>query len=272
MIRVEEKQLIGKRPDQRLCEDGIFVGEHFAAVVDGVTSKGVRRWRDGLSGGGLAKEIVLETLAAMPADVSCETFFDKLDKALRDACGDIISENEPQERPRACVAAYSRYHREIWLLGDCAFMVNGRLFTNGKPIDDILSGLRAMVIEEALKKGMTEQEIAANDVGRAAIAPFFRTQFSFENDPRSYFGYGVLNGQGVAHDLIIRHAVAPGDTVVLASDGYPVLCDTLAESEARLAELLAKDPLCFRANRTSKGVLPGNRSFDDRAYLKFVVE
>jgi len=183
-----------------------------------------------------------------------------------------LPEDEPQERPRACVVAYSRFYKEIWSLGDCAFMVNGRLFTNSKPIDDILSGLRAMVIEEALKNGMTEKEIAANDIGRAAIAPFFKTQFSFENDERSYFGYGVLNGKGVAHSLIIRHAVAPGDTVVMASDGYPVLCDTLAESEARLAELLAKDPLCFRANRTSKGVSPGNRSFDDRTYLKFIVD
>ena len=47
--------------------------------------------------------------------------------------------------------------------------------------------------------------------------------------------------------------------IVLASDGYPFLKPTLAASEAALAEQIA-----------TKGIVEGNKSFDDRTYIRFV--
>ena len=45
MTDIIEKQLVGKRADMRLCEDGVFAGGDFIAVIDGVTSKGKQRWK-----------------------------------------------------------------------------------------------------------------------------------------------------------------------------------------------------------------------------------
>lgn len=42
-MKVIESFLRGKRPDQSLCEDGLFIGSQIIAVVDGVTSKGEQR-------------------------------------------------------------------------------------------------------------------------------------------------------------------------------------------------------------------------------------
>lgn len=53
--------------------------------------------------------------------------------------------------------------------------------------------------------------------------------------------------------------------------GYPVLQRTLADSEAKLEEVLEQDPLCFRMYKTTKGLVEGNVSFDDRSYLRFRV-
>ena len=272
MIKIKEKFLCGKRQDQDLCEDGIFIGEHFVAVVDGVTSKGTLRWQGDMTSGRFAKETILRTLADMPADVSCDAFFDILDKALGDAARAAHPDAGLSDLPRACIVAYSVFHRQVWMAGDCAFMIGRTRFTNAKKIDEVLSDLRAAVIEAALANGATVADIAENDVGREMITPFFATQFAFENAADSPFGYSVLNGRGVAHELIVRHDVPAGAAVVLASDGYPVLCATLAESEAKLAALIKEDPLCFRANRTTKGILPGNCSFDDRSFVKFIAK
>ena len=56
--------------------------------------------------------------------------------------------------------------------------------------------------------------------------------------------------------------------VVITSDGYPRILPSLQQSEDLLARLLAEDPLCIGPLRSTKGVKPGNASFDDRAYLR----
>ena len=56
--------------------------------------------------------------------------------------------------------------------------------------------------------------------------------------------------------------------VIMASDGYPVLADTLEETERLLACSLAEDPLRIGEHPSTKGVAAGNESFDDRTYLR----
>ena len=58
-------------------------------------------------------------------------------------------------------------------------------------------------------------------------------------------------------------------SIVLASDGYPVLKGTLAESERELSEILKNDPLCYKVYCSTKGLKKGNVSFDDRSYIRF---
>lgn len=55
----------------------------------------------------------------------------------------------------------------------------------------------------------------------------------------------------------------------MASDGYPFLKPTLAESEEALAHLLAYDPQCTHEFIATKGIVVGNKSFDDRTYIRF---
>ena len=59
--------------------------------------------------------------------------------------------------------------------------------------------------------------------------------------------------------------------IALASDGYPFLCPTLAESEARLDEQRRNDPLNIGDFKATKGFTPGFNSFDDRSYIRFTV-
>ena len=59
--------------------------------------------------------------------------------------------------------------------------------------------------------------------------------------------------------------------IVLASDGYPFLKPTLSESEEALAHLIAHDPQCTHEFIATKGLVEGNKSFDDRTYVRFQI-
>ena len=85
------------------------------------------------------------------------------------------------------------------------------------------------------------------------------------------FGYDVINGGDICTDNIVIYHVKPGDRIILASDGYPALFDTLEETEKYLFNLLDKDPLCIHELRGTKRVINGNQSFDDRSYISFYV-
>ena len=61
----------------------------------------------------------------------------------------------------------------------------------------------------------------------------------------------------------------PEQGVILASDGYPFLGDSLQESEEALKKQLEDDPLCINSFKATKGLMRGNKSFDDRCYVKF---
>ena len=67
--------------------------------------------------------------------------------------------------------------------------------------------------------------------------PFLKKQSLFANKD-GYFGYAVLDGTGINKNLVKVYKLNPGETVVLASDGYPKLFPTLAQSEEYLAYVL----------------------------------
>lgn len=267
-MKIIEQFIKGKRQNGVLCEDGLFVSGDYICVIDGVTSKGKQTWDGIYTSGGFAKEIILKTLENMPPRADKKTFFDTLDLSLGAAYDAQVQNDCITEYLRACIIVYSAAHKKIWSLGDCACIINGQKHENPKAIDLLLSGLRAFVTESAKKDGA---DITQSDIGRQAILPFLNEQLKFENDGDSIFGYGVLNGHGVNMDFINEYDVREGDTVVLASDGYPVLCDSLDESEAELAKLLEIDPMCIRENIGTKGIDKDNCSFDDRTYIKFEV-
>lgn len=108
------------------------------------------------------------------------------------------------------------------------------------------------------------------DPAREMIMPFLRLQSRFANK-RGPYGYFVFDGYTDPTYPIRTVHIDPGDEVVLASDGYPILRPTLAESEHELARLKREDPALIGSEyQSTKGFTPGLDSFDDRTYLRFV--
>lgn len=195
--------------------------------------------------------------------------FGALADRLTEECekqGVDLSGLAPYEKPQASIVIYSVRKKELWCLGDCCYLLNGKEHRNTKRVDELLSQLRTFVHEVCVTGG------GKSDWGedeRRAILPFLEQQAWLANKESS-FGYGVFDGSYQALNFIRTIPVKDGDQVVISSDGYPRLFPTLAQSEAYLAGLLAKDPSCFYELRGTKGVLEGNVSYDDRAYLSFI--
>ncbi len=271
-MKIIEQFLQGKRQDPKKCEDGMFIGDDFIAVIDGVSSKGAYKWADGLTSGAHAKNLIIKELSKCQADIDRNSLFKRLGKALYDGYMQSGQVSDRNEYLRACVMVYSRHYNEIWALGDCQCLINGELFSSPMLVDELMSDLRAFVIESAkITDGLDENSLYTNDIGREAVFPFIRKQYAFENRADSPFGFGVLNGFDKCDGFIKAYKVSAGDTVVMASDGYAKLLPTLDQSEKELADMLESDPLRYKQNRGTKGIEAGNLSFDDRCYIKFEV-
>ena len=111
--------------------------------------------------------------------------------------------------------------------------------------------------------GSTEQETRAKADSSASLLQ------SSESSPQPSQSSIWLSAQSSTSGAIGVVSVRPGDDVVLASDGYPIMRPTLAESEQELERLRRADPHLVNEFRTTKGFTPELRSFDDRTYIRF---
>lgn len=264
-VEIIEKFVDGKKSDPVLCEDLIFVSENFIAVVDGVTSKNQKSY-NGLAGGRAAAEKVCETVSRLKADADVFSAVAEITKNI----ANLYETNEEKGSVAASAIIYSDYYKEIWSIGDCQCIINGEFFSHEKEIDRVNSEMRSLILELHRRSGKTDEDFLQNDVGREFIMPVLQNQHIFANATGKY-SYGILNGTTVPEEHIVVHKVKSGDEIVLASDGYPYLKETLEESEKLLREELKNNPLCDKGYVSTKGISKGNKSFDDRAYIRFKV-
>ena len=272
-MQILETFLCGKENNPATCEDGIFLSPYLVVVIDGVTAKGKRLW-NGMKSGNCAKELLQayfhKQVRTGMEQLTAEELFGKLDHILAEKIEQADGELQPEEYPRASIIVYNDFYKEIWSYGDCQCSINGIVYGHEKKIDVLNAEQRAYVLEYYLLQGMSLDELRENDLGRTAIEENLMRQYQFENRVGE-FGYPVLNGRGIEPRLISRYSVHEGDEVILASDGYPYVKSTLAESEAYLQKLIQEDDMCFRSYHCTKGVKPGNVSFDDRAFCRLRV-
>ena len=231
-----------------------------------------------MSNGRYAMTIVSRLIRQMPPDTSCHQFCVNATKAIRDvylpswkltgrqATAELLA-THPEERLCASAIVYSNRRREIWLVGDCQCLVGGELCENPKPYEQKLAEMRAQKVRELLAEGKTPDEILTDDQARATIIPVMLQEMQNQNKT-----YAVIDGFPIPETRVpvIALDFRPWE-IVLASDGYPFLCPTLAKSEAKLDEQRRNDPLNIGDFKATKGFTPGFNSFDDRSYIRFSI-
>lgn len=271
-MQIIEKFLEGKNPDQQLCEDGIFQSDDFVAVIDGATAKSKIEY-DGKSSGRAAMEKVKQALKDVPADADVYTAIDIITGCMAEWYRNLGIYEHLQsnyiERPSASAVIYSHQKKEIWQIGDCLAIVDDKHFYNNKILDEIVINARVLYLEMQIQQGKTIAELINNDIGREFILPLLQNQGCLQNNFNgSEYAWEVFDGFPLLKERVKIIDASKAKTLILASDGYPKLFNTLQESEEYLKYVLQNDPLCFTINKGTKALKKGNNSFDDRAYVK----
>lgn len=269
----ESRFIMGKNGSQDWCGDAYVWGENYIAVIDGATPKGSLLW-DGMKGDVFISHLLVSVIEKMDKNLSGPEAITYLNLIVKDEYqkhGVEFSTLKPEERLQCSVLIYSRVRNEIWSFGDCMLKINEREFYNIKDGDRMLSALRAFCIQiEKDRTGDQREDLQLSEYGRRCILPYLKQYVTLANR-NVPFGYDVLDGGSINASHVKIYAVQKNDFVVMATDGYPRLFDSLESTEKYLQMALEVDPMCIGILQGTKGISEGNVSYDDRTYLSFKV-
>ena len=295
-MKIIESSIIGKK-SQEACEDGMVVTDDFIAVIDGSTSKTPKHLNPDMKNGRYAMMLISEYIREeLKADASVDDFCQGVTAYIYNKVYEKLGVEErlqehPEERLTASAILYSRTRNEVWMLGDCQAIIDGKLYENGKPYEQEIARKRVELIEQGLSPAEARKQIEPLLI-KAMLSGQNRTYTVIDGFPIYREGVKVVSvSDSCSVQDSIQDSVPASDSVpcsdsvsasgtifvssseiVLASDGYPFLEPTLAASEVALAEQIANDPQNIHSFIATKGIVEGNKSFDDRTYIRFSVE
>ena len=295
-MKIIESSIIGKK-SQEACEDGMVVTDDFIAVIDGSTSKTPKHLNPDMKNGRYAMMLISEYIREeLKADASVDDFCQGVTAYIYNKVYEKLGVEErlqehPEERLTASAILYSRTRNEVWMLGDCQAIIDGRLYENGKPYEQEIARKRVELIEQGLSPAEARKQIEPLLI-KAMLSGQNRTYTVIDGFPIYREGVKVVSvSDSCSVQDSVQDSVPASDSVpcsdsvsasgtifvssseiVLASDGYPFLEPTLAASEVALAEQIANDPQNIHSFIATKGIVEGNKSFDDRTYIRFSVE
>lgn len=289
-MKIIESSIIGKK-SQEACEDGMVVTDDFIAVIDGSTSKTPKHLNPDMKNGRYAMMLISEYIREeLKADASVDEFCQGVTAYIYNKVYEKLGVEErlkehPEERLTASAILYSRTRNEVWMVGDCQAIIAGKLYENGKPYEEKIARKRVELIEQGLSPAEARKQIEPLLI-EAMLSGQNQTYTVIDGFPIYREGVKVVS---VSDSSSVQDSVPASDSVpcsdsasasdtipsssseiVLASDGYPFLKPTLAASEAALAEQIANDPQNIHSFIATKGIVEGNKSFDDRTYIRFV--
>ena len=292
IMKIIESSIIGKKSPEA-CEDGMVVTDDFIAVIDGSTSKTPKHLNPDMKNGRYAMMLISEYIREeLKADASVDDFCLGVTAYIYNKVYEKLGVEErlkehPEERLTASAILYSRTRNEVWMVGDCQAIIDGKLYENGKPYEQEIARKRVELIEQGLSPAEARKQIEPLLI-KAMLSGQNQTYTVIDGFPIYREGVKVVS---VSDSCSVQDSVPASDSVpcsdsvsasgtffvssseiVLASDGYPFLEPTLAASEAALAEQIANDPQNIHSFIATKGIVEGNKSFDDRTYIRFSVE
>lgn len=210
--------------------------------------------------------LAAECIENLPEEATCEDFCQSVTASFaavyesHQYCTDFILEH-PEERLTCSAAIYSTSRREVWMIGDCQCLIDGEFYDNPKPMEAANAAKRIAYIRE---HHLNESSILEHDEGRDHIINDIIASMRLQNKT-----FSVIDGTPIYLRGVKRIPAENAHEIVLATDGYPFLYPTLAESEAALKNLIINDPCCMEIYQATKACMKGQQSFDDRAYLRF---
>jgi len=242
-------------------EDYFNYNKECFVIADGATDKSGRKYHNKTGGELVSRLVVKEALHSKLTGVELINFLNKRVHKLYEDLGIIKDVIDPRYR-FACAFVVARVLADkliVTCLGDSGFRINGKvIYKEVGQIDTYNSEKRAKYIK---KTG----DIAGS---REHIMPLLLKQFSYQNNPRHRFGYGVIDGTDTPAKFVkvFTYPKNKIKTIELFTDGYIVAPRgaTINDWELAFKKVEQEDPDKWKKYKSTK-------SRDDRtiAIIKF---
>ena len=195
-----ESTSIGKT--RKKNDDDIYIGKNFATVIDGVSHKSsvmvngeevkvAHVITDAI------KKIDRENAPEYAKTLNAEEFIQYINMYIRKYYENLGISVEDYKL-EATGVIYSLYHNQIWLVGDCSAIYDGKVLENELKIDKIYAEIRRRVIESLLKTGYTKESIFEDDISKKIIRePKTREIYitsKKESDRIRLFTHNIIHG------------------------------------------------------------------------------
>ena len=220
-MKIIESSIIGKK-SQEACEDGMVVTDDFIAVIDGSTSKTPKHLNPDMKNGRYAMMLISEYIREeLKADASVDDFCQGVTAYIYNKVYEKLGVEErlkehPEERLTASAILYSRTRNEVWMVGDCQAIIDGKLYENGKPYEQEIARKRVELIEQGLSPAEARKQIEPLLI-EAMLSGQNQTYTVIDGFPIYREGVKVVS---VSDSCSVQDSV-PASNSVPASDSVP---------------------------------------------------
>lgn len=167
----KESTSVGKTTGHN--DDAIYIGENFAAVIDGVSNKSLVK----VEGREIkVAEVITEALRKIdrpfaPTYAKTLTFqeFVKYINMYIRKYFERLGVSVVDTPLEATGTIYSKYYNQIWVVGDCAAIYDGNVISNELKIDTVYANLRARIINALLEDRHSVARLCENDISKDII-------------------------------------------------------------------------------------------------------
>lgn len=250
----------GKTPDHNL--DRVCATADFVAVFDGCTPK-----HEDKKAASEATSCLVDALVSGLTSLDAGSSWDEILSSLTKEASRFVTPYGAS----ATGVIFSRKLMEILVIGDSWVRLDSNEEFFGHKFEGLLTEIRKAFTLQQLAQGSSVKDLQVLDPGRQAILPLLAREKEFRNikEPGGYF-FASLNGDEIPRELTVLIKVpTAAKTVTLASDGYPLLLESLAATEEFLLNDVVADPLRIGDYPGTKAVPPGGIAYDDRSYVTF---
>lgn len=273
MLKPIESNTVSKTGDAIGNQDGLVITGSYIGVIDAYQTRGWRAWNK-MPGGLFARTVLERAIGNLAPGLDHREAFTLLHNALQSEgakCIEGMADEEIYAFPMARVTIYSADKKQIWRLGDSPFVVDGELNRPRNEALEAAAAYRAQVLNKFLAQERDLYDLVNSDIGRSAIME------TIAKEDRKADGVTALTArQGASLETILEHVevfqLHDDQMVILGTDGYPHLLPTLDESEDWLMEEKDRDPLFINDYKALRGWGEYDGGYDDRTYVRFVVE
>lgn len=273
-LSVVESRVRSRGGAAETSSDVVLVTPNLVALLSGVgTSSGSALLPAGVTPARHAAMVGAAAFRALDPQMPLHEALPQLSAELARALARVAKDGYPL-RAGYAFAAVNSVRREVWRVGAVQVMRDGLASgeeTGLPPALGMVAAARTLILQALLTRSsddFNKAVLMANDPSQPLIAPLLAAYAGLANSQGS-LGYGLVNGSEVPACYLKVGRLLPGAReIVLASQGYPQPCATLAASEKALTKLLQDDPLLIERYPFIRSARQGQDGYADRAYVR----